>query len=103
MITNPDVIAVDQDSLGIQGTLVREHGLAQIWVKPLAGDARAVAMLNRGSTELRIATTPRMIGMAHAHRYTLENLWTHRTVTTTGAIGARVAPHAAVLYRVAAL
>jgi alpha-galactosidase len=103
MLTNPDVIAVDQDPLGIQGTPVREHGLAQIWVKPLAGGARAVAMLNRGSTELRIATTPRTIGMAHAHRYALENLWTHRTVTTTGAIGARVAPHAAVLYRVAAL
>jgi alpha-galactosidase len=103
MLTNPEVIGVDQDHLGIQGTRVREQGPAQIWVKPLTGGARAVALLNRGSTELRITTTPRAIRVAHAHGYAIENLWTHTTITTTGEIRARVAPHAAVLYRVTAL
>jgi alpha-galactosidase len=96
------VIRVDQDPLGIQGTRVRNDGSVQIWVKPLTGGARAVAMLNRGSTALQITTTPRTIRVAHAHRYAIENLWTHTTVTTTGEIRARVGPHAAVLYRVTA-
>jgi alpha-galactosidase len=103
MLTNPEVIRVDQDHLGIQGTRVREEGPVQIWVKPLTGGARAVAMLNRGSTELQITTTPRTIRVAHAHGYAIENLWTHTTITTTGEIRARVAPHAAVLYRVTPL
>jgi alpha-galactosidase len=103
MLTNKQVIAVDQDHLGIQGTPVREQGSGQIWVKPLAGGARAVALLNRGSTELQITTTPRSIGIAHARRYQIENLWTHATVTTAGEIRARLAPHAAALYRVTAL
>lgn len=58
MLTNPDEIRVDQDHLGVQGTRVREEGPVQIWVKPLTGGARAVAMLNPGSTELQITTSP---------------------------------------------
>jgi alpha-galactosidase len=100
MLTNREVIQVDQDHLGIQGTRVQEEGSAQIWVKPLTGGERAVALLNRGSTELTMTTTPRTIRIAQARRYAVENLWTHRTITATGEISARVAPHAAVLYRV---
>jgi alpha-galactosidase len=103
MLTNPDVIAVDQDPLGIQGTRVREQGSVQIWVKPLAGGARAVAILNRGSTEAQITTTRRAVRLAQARRYAIENLWTHTSITTAGEIRARIAPHAAVLLRVSAL
>lgn len=103
MLTNAQVIGVDQDPLGIQGTPVREHGSGQIWVKALTGGARAVALLNRGSTELQISTTTRAIRIAHARRYQIENLWTHTTTTTGGEIAARLAPHAAALYRVTAL
>jgi alpha-galactosidase len=103
MLTNPQVIAIDQDRLGIQGTLVREQGAAQIWTKPLTGGARAVALLNRSTRTLQITATPRVIRVARAARYRIENLWNHTTVTTTGVIRARVAPHAAELYRVTAL
>jgi alpha-galactosidase len=103
MLTNQQVIAVDQDQLGIQGTRVRKEGAGQVWVKPLTGGARAVALLNRGSTKLQITTTARTIRIAHARRYRIENLWTHTATTTTGEIRARLAPHAAALYRVTAL
>jgi alpha-galactosidase len=103
MLTNTAVIQVDQDHLGIQGTRVGEEGSVEIWVKPLTDGARTVAMLNRGSTELALSTTPGTIQIADARRYAIENLWTHTTITTTGEIPARVAPHAAALYRVIAL
>src|SRR2546421_6987350 len=48
ILTNPDVIAVDQDSLGVQGMLVREGPPElQVWAKRLKDGARAVALLNR--------------------------------------------------------
>ncbi len=103
MLTNPDVIAVDQDPLGNQGTAVAQQGSGQIWVKPLVGGTRAVAILNRGSSPVQITTSPRAVGLARAAHYEIEDLWTHTAVTTTGAIRARIAPHAAALYRITAL
>jgi alpha-galactosidase len=103
MLTNPRVIAVDQDRLGIQGVPVGHHRSAQVWVKPLTGGARAVALLNRGARTLTVTTSARTIGIARAARYRIENLWTGQTASTSGPIRARVAPHATVLYRVAAL
>jgi alpha-galactosidase len=100
MLENPQVIAVDQDPLGIQGTAVARQGDGQVWVKPLLGGARAVALLNRGRRPLRITTTTQAIGLASGRRYAIENLWTHATATTGGAIGARVPGHSAVLYRI---
>jgi alpha-galactosidase len=103
MLTNRRVIAVDQDRLGIQGTVVAHERSAEIWVKPLTGGARAVALLNRGAKTLDVTTTAHGIRIARAARYRIENLWTHTAVTTNGTIRARVPPHAAVLYRVTSL
>jgi alpha-galactosidase len=103
MLENPRVIAIDQDRLGVQGTAVREEGSGQVWVKPLTGGERAVALLNRGSTAIRITTSAGAIQIARAAGYRIENLWADRTVTTTGKISARVPPHAAMLYRVRAV
>lgn len=71
-----------------------------MWVKPLVGSARAVALLNRGSSALRITTSASAIGLPSACAYRLENLWEHTTTTTTGAISALVPTHSAILYRV---
>ena len=71
-----------------------------MWVKPLAGGARAVALLNRGATAIQIRTTARAIGISRAARYRVQNLWAHKSFTTTGEISGRVSPHAAMLYRV---
>ncbi len=103
MLENPQVIAIDQDPLGIQGIAVSKEGASQVWVKPLTGGDRAVALLNRGSTAIRITTSARAIRIARGAKYRIENLWKHTTVTTTGKITARVPPHAARLYRVTAV
>jgi alpha-galactosidase len=47
ILTNKEVVAVNQDSLGIQGfPAISEDGL-EIWVKPLANDEWAFCFLNR--------------------------------------------------------
>ncbi|MGO9821313.1 MAG: glycoside hydrolase family 27 protein [Solirubrobacteraceae bacterium] len=103
MLENRQVIAIDQDRLGIQGTAIRREGTGQIWVKPLAGGDRAVALLNRGATTIRITTTARSLRIRRAARYRVANLWSHRSFQTTGPLSARVGPHSAVLFRVAPL
>jgi alpha-galactosidase len=49
ILLNREVIAVDQDRLGIQGRRVWKDGARELWVKPLAGGARAVLLFNRGT------------------------------------------------------
>jgi alpha-galactosidase len=102
MLENPQVIAVDQDPLGIQGTLIASSGDGQVWVKPLRGESRAVALLNRGRVAIPIGTSARAVGLGPGRRYLIQNLWTHTRATTSSSIGAEVPPHSAVLYRVQA-
>jgi hypothetical protein len=103
MLTNPQVIAIDQDSLGVQGSLLSQSGSGQVWVKPLANGDRAVALFNRGASPLQISTTASAVGLPQASSYRLLNLWTNETTTTTGDISANVPSDAVVLYRVTAL
>jgi alpha-galactosidase len=100
MLENKQVIAVDQDRRGIQGRRIAAHGSGQVWVKPLADGARAVALLNSGTTAVDITTTARAIRLTHVNRYRLANLWSGRGRNTTGRISTRVPPDAVVLYRV---
>jgi alpha-galactosidase len=102
MLENENVIAVDQDPLGAQGTLVQQAGSAQVWAKPLANGDSAVALLNRGTGPLQISTTAASVGLPAASGYQLQDLWTN-TTTTTGAEGeftALVPGHGVTLYRV---
>ena len=66
MLENPRVIAIDQDSLGAQGYLLSQSGSAQVWVRPLAGGARAVALFNTGSSSQQISTRASAVGMPRA-------------------------------------
>jgi hypothetical protein len=96
------VVAIDQDPLGAQATLLASDGGQQVWVKPLADGSRAVALLNRASTAARIATSAGAIGLAAARRYTVQNLWRGTASASTGPIGASVAGYGTVLLRVSA-
>ncbi len=54
ILTNRDVIAIEQDSLGISGFPYRKEAGLEIWFKPLSGSAWAVALLNRASTPQKV-------------------------------------------------
>jgi alpha-galactosidase len=101
-VSNGEVVAIDQDPAGVQGTLVSTSGNGQVWVKPLADGSRAVALLNRGSSSRRIQTTAAAIGLGGARRYLLRDVWGQRSRTSSGSIGAGVGPDSTVLLRVRA-
>ena len=100
-VQNSEVIAIDQDPGGVQATLLATSGNGQVWVKPLVGGSRAVALLNRGTSAVRISTSARVVGVSSAPSYTVRNLWTHSTSSSSGAISADVPGDSLVLLRVA--
>lgn len=47
ILTNKEFIAINQDSLGIQGFKYKKEGTVEIWVKPMANDEWAICFFNR--------------------------------------------------------
>src|SRR5690606_24901373 len=54
ILTNPEVVAMDQDILGIPGFLYRLDGQLEVWVRPLSRGQLSVLFLNRGPTPLTV-------------------------------------------------
>ena len=101
ILTNRAVIAVDQDSLGKQGTEVSASGGHDVLAKPLANGDVAVALFNENGSAATISTTAAAIGKTGSASYTLTNLWTGATSTTAATISASVPAHGTVMFRVA--
>jgi alpha-galactosidase len=101
ILTNKAVIAVDQDSLGKQGAEVSSSGGRDVLAKPLANGDVSVALFNETGSTATISTTAAAIGKSGASSYTLTNLWTGATSSTSAAISAAVPAHGTVMYRVA--
>jgi alpha-galactosidase len=101
-VSNSQVIAIDQDPAGVQGTLVPNStiGNSQVWEKPLSDGSFAVALLNRGQGAVQISTTASALQIPAAHSYKVTNLWTNQHSTSTGAFTALVQGYATVLLRV---
>ncbi len=99
LLTDREVIAVDQDPAAVQGAFLPTDD--RVMTKRLSDGSVAVALLDRGDAPADIATTASAVGLPAASCYTVRNLWTHTTSTTTGAIsGTGVAPHAVTMLRV---
>ncbi|WP_070029596.1 glycoside hydrolase family 27 protein [Streptomyces sp. F-1] len=99
--TNSRVIAVDQDSLGRQGTLVSSSNGLDVLAKPLANGDVSVVLFNETGSTATISTTANAVGKTGAAGYTLTDLWSGATSTTSGTISASVPAHGVVMYRVA--
>jgi alpha-galactosidase len=54
ILTNKEVIAADQDRLGIQGFKYSTKDNIEIWFKPLTDNAWAMCLLNRGTTPQKV-------------------------------------------------
>ncbi|MET8022728.1 NPCBM/NEW2 domain-containing protein [Streptomyces avermitilis] len=102
ILDNKEVIAVDQDPLGKQGTVLSSEGGRWAVAKEMKDGSRAVALFNETDSAQRITTTARAVGLPKAHAYTLRDLWQHRSYNTAGTISATVPAHGTVLVRVSA-
>jgi alpha-galactosidase len=100
---NRDVIAVDQDPLGKEGTPVSDDGTHWTIVKPLANGDKAVLFFNEGSTPARQSVTMSKLGFTGGRRaYQVRDLWSHQTSTVASTLTATVAGHGVAMFRISA-
>jgi len=102
ILTNRDVIAIDQDKLGKQASRVYSEGEVDVWVKNLSGGAMAIAVLNAGSD--RYSTHPfhlslAKLGLRGTHQG--KDLWAGKTVELKDDMPVELAAHDILLVRIA--
>jgi alpha-galactosidase len=100
ILTNREVIAVDQDRDGRQGRLVAASGEQEVWARPLSGGARAVGLFNRGAEAATVTVRWADLAM-NASPARARDLWAHRDLTLNGPAYAVLVPaHGVVMLRV---
>jgi alpha-galactosidase len=106
ILTNKDVIAVNQDPAGKQGYKVSDNGDEEVWVKPMSDGSFAVLLLNRGADRAFMTTTVEEVGLSKAASYKVVNLWDQGTryrdksYSTNDLIRSSVASHGVAMFRV---
>ncbi|MDX3099129.1 NPCBM/NEW2 domain-containing protein [Streptomyces sp. ME19-03-3] len=99
ILSDPDVLAINQDAAGVQAVRVGPAGTTETWVKRLANGDRAVVLLNRGDSPATLTTKASSVGLS-GDRFTLKNAWTDQVTESAGTISAAVPAHGAALIRV---
>ncbi len=102
ILTNRDVIAIDQDPLGKQARRVYSDGEVEVWTRHLKGGAMAVAVLNAGSD--RYSTHPfhlnlEKLGLHGAQQG--KDLWTGKDMELTSNMPLELVSHDILLVRIA--
>lgn len=103
ILTNREVIAIDQDRLGAEATRLSHTNDADVWIRALANGDRAVMLLNRSDSARSISTTAHAAGLPRSSAYAVRDLWAHKTFESGGTIASSVPADSAVLYRVSAI
>ena len=101
ILLNKDVIAIDQDPMGIQGHRVQKNGDLEVWSKQLADGGRAVALVNRAAKASTISADWHNIGYPDALQASVRDLWAHKDLAQhTGSFSAEVPSHGVVMVRI---
>ncbi|MEP6766775.1 MAG: glycoside hydrolase family 27 protein [Gemmatimonadaceae bacterium] len=100
ILLNKEVIAVDQDSLGVQGTIVQASpSEVQVWSKPMKDGSRAVLLFNRASVATTVVADWSRVGIS-AKQVRVRDLWAHTdSIVTTPRYSAMVPSHGVVMLR----
>ncbi len=106
ILTNPEVIALNQDLLCYQARRLRDDGDRELWAKPMvARDSGnvAVTLLNRSSSPKNISFNLTEIGINAAAGYSIRDLWQHQTLDASSTDSSRsfnVPAHGVVVLRI---
>ena len=110
ILTNREMIAINQDSLGKQAFCFRDNGDYEIWVKKLAGDERAVCLLNRSDEKKIVEVDFRVLLAANddywktspgdLKNYSIRDVWEHQDIKQGKNFSlVEMPPHSTKVYR----
>ena len=102
ILGNKRVIAIDQDALGRDATLVQRTPVTDLLFKPLKGGDYAVALLNRGDAPVRLQISLAGLGFAAnpGCRFVAEDLWSGNHLVALTSISANVESHDTGIWRI---
>jgi alpha-galactosidase len=98
LLTNDEVIDINQDALGKQGYPVIKEGTTEVWYKPLDDGSVAIGLFNRGEDETKI--TAKFSELRLDGKWIVRDVWRqHDLGQFAGEYSVTVAKHGAVLLR----
>lgn len=99
ILTDTEVIAIDQDPLGRQGYRLSREPNREVWVKELSDGNWAVCVLNAGDKSARIKLSWKELTFLKSE-YKVRDLWEKKNLGTTKKdISRMVEPHDVILIR----
>ncbi len=101
VLTNKEVIAIDQDPLGVEGRRIRKDGPLEVWSKKLQDGGYGVVLFNRGNAEARMAVSWQEVGLPFDAQPAVRDLWAKKDLgRVKGTFTATVPPHDVIMVRV---
>ncbi len=99
ILTNKDIIDIDQDALGKQAFRVMRNDGLDAWKKPLTGNRVAIAFLNRNSTDRSITASWQQLELSPQAGFTIYDVWKHTSLgRSNGPLSAELKPHECQVY-----
>ncbi|GAB2233569.1 hypothetical protein Droror1_Dr00002795 [Drosera rotundifolia] len=83
ILSNAEVIAVNQDPLGIQARQVRNYGQRDVWAGPLSGGRTVVLFVNKKYSTEEMTAFWSDIGVSANQAVQVRDLWLHEDLNTT--------------------
>jgi alpha-galactosidase len=111
ILTNKEIIAIDQDTLGKQGICWRDDGNYQIWIKSLANNEKAVCLLNSSDEKKTVLVDFALLAKTMTGRsanntqlklenFTVRDLWDHKNLDLKEtSMYVDILPHSVKMYR----
>jgi alpha-galactosidase len=103
ILTNRDVVAIDQDRLGHEATRAYSEGEVDVWTRHLSGGAMAIAVIAAGTD--RYSSHPFHLSLAQLGLHgpqKAKDLWTGKDMTLIDNMPIEIARHDVLLVRIAA-
>ncbi|KAF2178205.1 carbohydrate-binding module family 13 protein [Zopfia rhizophila CBS 207.26] len=99
-LTNKEIIAVDQDALCEQATLVSQGEYIDVLTKNLANGDRLLTVLNRGNHTSTTEVSLHRMGFINVGAYTAKDLWTGGTKKFHESLEVKLRTHQTAIYRI---
>src|SRR6266852_96102 len=100
ILTNREVIAINQDKDGKQGRRIAKVGDQEVWARALSGGVQAFGLFNRGGAPAKITVQLSELGLKTAPAH-VRDLWAHNDLKLDGTeYSATVPAHGVVMLRV---
>jgi alpha-galactosidase len=101
LICNPEVIAIDQDSLGKAAVKVWSEGKIETWTRPLDDGSTAVSIFNRGHMPLTRSFGMKEMGFKGlSSKKSIRDLWLRKDLGRMSEVTVTVPAHGALLFKV---